>query len=599
VRRLLAIMITVFFLAAPAVPAQEAFVATGPAGEVGETADVETVSVIERLPGGIQGFISLDLRGIDVVEALKYLATKANLDIVTTPSVTGRVTLMVEDVAVQDVFDVMLRGNNLAYDKRGEIYSVMTQEEYRALYGKPFADTRVVEVFRLKYAIPEQAFSLLDTIKSEIGRILVDTESGSVLAVDIPEKIREMRAALESFEQRNEVRVFRLQYAKAKDVEEQLRAHLDNKKVGLVKADERANQVMVQTLPGRMTEIEELIRQLDTKTREVLIETTIIKIKLTDDDTEGVEWEGLFDTGREKGLIYLGSTPFATVNPSTTAGEFSTRKDTWYYTADENVGSYPFSGTTSSLSSSTKDTGLEGLHVGMVAAQDFDFLFKYVETLGSTRILANPKIAVTNNQESRIHVGEKQAYVTTTTTTGQVSNTVAEDVTFVDVGIQFSVTPEINDDGYVTMKVKAEISSVTSTLVTPTENQIPIIDTSLAETTVMVREGTTIVIGGLRRDEEVENMEQTPFLSKIPLLGKMFKSGNKRVDRTELMILLTPRIITGDVLTTPQGRTVGLPGIKELKDYGRPELLTPSAATMQAAAKAQERPVIKGMRPTQ
>ena len=590
-RRLLLTIGAVFFLGATPARAQEALAATPPA----DAAEVEAAPAIEPVPGGMQGFISLDLRGIDVVDALKYLATKARLDIVTTKNVAGRVTLMVEDVAVQDVFDVMLRSNDLAYDRTGEIYSVMTQDEYKALYGKPFADTRVVEMFRLKYAIPEQAFSLLDTIKSDIGRILVDTESGSVLAIDIPEKIREMRAAVDSFERSNEVRVFPLQYAKAKDVEEQLRTQLDNKKVGLIKADERANQVIVQTLAGRMEEIERLIKQLDAKTREVLIETTIIKIKLINENSRGVEWEGLFDTGRRKGLQYIGSTPFATVNPSTTAGEFSTRRETWYDQADQNVGSYPFSGTTSELSASVKETGLESLHVGMVSAQDFDFVFKLLESYGATRILANPKIMVTNNQESRIHVGEKQAYVTTTTTTGQVSNTVAEDVTFVDVGIQLSMTPEINEDGYVTMKVKAEISSVTSTLITPSENKIPIIDTSLAETTVMVKEGTTIVLGGLRRDEEVTTKEQTPFFSKIPFIGSMFKSGNKKVDRTELMILLTPHIITGDVLVTPQGRPAGELGVKDLKAYDQIQPTGASAAALQATA-AQERPTIKGLR---
>jgi len=590
VRRFFLMIGVVFVLGAVPIPAQEAFVASKPPADAAQAG-----APIALLPGGMKGFISLDLRGIDVVDALKYLATKADLDIVTTKSVAGRVTLMVEDVAVQDVFDVMLRSNDLAYDKTGDIYSVMTQEEYVALYGRPFADTRIVETLRLKYTIPEQAFSLLDMIKSDIGRVLVDAESGSVLIIDIPDKIAEMRAALERFELRNEIRIFPLQYAKAKDVEEQLKTQLDNKNVGLIKADERGNQVMVQTFPERMKEVERLIRELDSKTREVMIETTIIKIKLLDENTKGVEWEGLFDTGREKGLIYMGSTPFATVNPSTTAGEFATRKDTWYYTADENVGSYPFSGTTSNLSSSTKTTGLEELHVGMVAAQDFDFLFKYAQSLGSTRILANPKLMVTNNQESRIHVGERQAYVTTTTTTGQVSNTVAEDVTFVDVGIQLSVTPEINTDGYVTMKVKAEISSVTSTLITPTENKIPIIDTSLAETTVMVKEGTTIVLGGLRRDEEVQTKERTPFLASLPLVGNMFKKSNTRTDRTELMILLTPRIITGDVLVTPGGRRVEHPGIKDRQEYDAAEALPASAGSMDAA-RAMERPALKGMR---
>ena len=76
-----------------------------------------------------------------------------------------------------------------------------------------------------------------------------------------------------------------------------------------------------------------------------------------------------------------------------------------------------------------------------------------MQTLGKSQVLANPKLAVVNNQEAKIHIGEKQAYVTTTTSTGSTTNTISEEVTFVDVGIQLSVTPTINDDGYITMKI--------------------------------------------------------------------------------------------------------------------------------------------------
>lgn len=518
----------------------------------------------ERIPGGINGFISLDLRDIDLIDALKFFSQRVGIDIVTTKAVGGRITLMVEDVPVKDVFDIMLRSNKLAYDQRGDIYNVMTEDEYRVIYGKPFSDMRQVQIFRLQYAIPEQAFSLLDTLKSDIGRVLVDPESGNALVIDIPEKTQAMRKALEAFEQKNDVRVFPLQYAKAKDVEEQLKTQIDAKKLGVTKADERGNQVIVQTLPDRMKEVERIVRELDSKTKEVLIETTIIKLKITDETTKGVQWEGLFDTAlKQKGLLYVGSSPFASVQSATDG--FRSRKETL---ADVGyVGSYPFSGTTSALASSTPAVGTEVLHVGIIGAQDTDVILKYVQALGSTKILANPKIVVTNNQESRIHVGERQAYVTTTTTTGQVTSTVAEDVTFVDVGIQLAVTPVINDDGYVTMKVKAEISSVTSTLVTPTQNRIPIIDTSLAETTVMAKEGTTIVMGGLKRDERTETGKQTPFLSKIPLIGEFFKSGTNKTDRTELIILMTPRIISGDALVTQAGLKVEDSRIKGRQEY--------------------------------
>ncbi|MEK7850112.1 MAG: secretin N-terminal domain-containing protein [Candidatus Omnitrophota bacterium] len=535
----------------------------------------------DKIPGGMQGFVSLDLRSIDVIDALKFLSKRANLNIVTTKNVAGRVTLMVENVLVKDVFDIMLRANKLAYDQRGQIYNVMTEEEYRALYGRPFSDTREVVTFRLKYAIPDQAFSLFDTLKSEIGRVLVDPESGHALIIDIPERVREMSKALEAFEQKNEVRIFQLQYAKAKDVEEQLKGQLEAKKLGSIKADERANQVIVQTLSERMKEIERLIRQLDTKTKEVVIDVIIIKLKLSDENTKGTEWEGLFNTLKLKNaLFYMGSTPFATINPVTTAGTFTSRGETLKNLTSDGLsgtGSYPFSGTTSSLASSTPAVGTEKLNIGLVGKQDFNTVLKYLQTLGSSKILANPKLVVTNNQESRIHVGEKQAYVTTTTTTGQVTSTVAEQVTFVDIGTQLSITPAINEDGYVTMKVKAEISSVSSILITPTQNKIPIIDTSLAETTVMVKEGTTIIIGGLRKDERTESAKKTPFLSKIPLIGELFKSGTNTIAKTELIIMLTPKIITGDVLVTEAGQKVEESGVKGRQEYNAVKPAVPDA----------------------
>jgi type II secretory pathway component GspD/PulD (secretin) len=509
--------------------------------------------------------ISLDLRNIDIVEALKFLATKTGLNIVTTKSVTGRVTLTVENVPIQDIFDIMLRGNSLAYDKKGEIYSVMTEAEYKTLYGKTFFDTRQVKVMRLKYAIPEQAFSLLDALKSDIGKVLVDSESGNVLIMDTPEKISLMQQSLEEFEKKNVVEVFTLKYAKAKEVEETLKTQLDTKKVGYIKADERTNQVMVQTLPERMEEIKRLIKNLDGQTREVLIDTKIIKIKLSDTLDSDLEWEGIFSVARKYGMTYVGSYPYSAVQAS--AAAWRSRSQV-LSDLGGNIGSYPFSGTTSDYSASTPVTPGESLHIGTISSnRDYDVFVKYLQTLGSTKILSNPKLVVVNNQEAKIHVGERQAYVTTTTTTGQTTSAIAEQVTFVDVGIQLSVTPTINEDGYITMKVKPEISSVVSTLTTPTKNEIPIIDTSMAETTVLIKDGTTLIIGGLRKEEKTRTADQFPFLGKIPLLGFFFKTSSNRNERTELLVMLTPHIISGESLTTGDEREFSREPGKEYRDY--------------------------------
>ena len=130
--------------------------------------------------------VSLDLRSTEAADALKYLATKGGLNIAISKNVSGRVNLFLTDVSIRDVFDLILRSNELAYDVQGNVYNVMTETEYRALYGRKFADLREVKTFRLKYAIPQQAFNLLDALKSEIGRLLIDEDSGTILIMETP-----------------------------------------------------------------------------------------------------------------------------------------------------------------------------------------------------------------------------------------------------------------------------------------------------------------------------------------------------------------------------------------------------------------------------
>ncbi len=195
--------------------------------------------------------------------------------------------------------------------------------------------------------------------------------------------------------------------------------------------------------------------------------------------------------------------------------------------------------------------------MGVVGKNDFDVIIQYLQTLGQTRILSNPKLAVVNNQEAKIHVGEKQAYITTTTTQTQTSTTVSEAVTYLDVGIQLMVTPTINEDGYVTVKIKPEISSVISYLTTASNNNIPIIDTSTAETIVMVKDGTTILIGGLSKEDKSTDTTGTPFLSKLPFIGNAFSTKTNKTNRSELLVLLPPQIVSGDELITGYSQDFG------------------------------------------
>ncbi|MBN1870576.1 MAG: hypothetical protein JW847_08385 [Candidatus Omnitrophica bacterium] len=524
-----------------------------PPQEAGDTGDTKKDKVKQTLRPRVVNMnqpITLDLRNMDVNDALTYISLRSGANIVTSKAVSGRVTLQLKDVSVQDVFDITLLTNNLAYEKRGDIYYVMTETEYEARYGRAFGDIREVKMYQLKYAIPEKAFDLLDTLKSKIGRILVDQESGAILMVDTQEKIKEMEEALLTLEQKSEVNVIDLKYAVAVDVQERLRGELDEKSVGSIWADERSNQVVVQAFPDRMQDIKQIIAALDKKTREVLIDAKIIKVDFSDTIQTGIEWEGMFSD--LLGYGFLGSHPLYPI-------------DRYGITAIDDY--LPIADTDVTLPALGKSTYTEQVYFGAVKKNTtFEVLFKFLGTLGETKLLSNPKLAVVNNQEARIHVGRKEAYITTTTTSGSTTTTTAEDVNFVDVGIQLSVTPTINEDGYVTMKIKPEVSSVVDVLITPSGNQIPIIDTSLAETTVMVENDATIIIGGLRRDEETVNSKRIPVLGDIPWLGNIFKTQTKQKERSELLVMITPHIVDGSMVTTGEVDP-GEEGTKEFKDY--------------------------------
>ena len=133
--------------------------------------------------------------------------------------------------------------------------------------------------------------------------------------------------------------------------------------------------------------------------------------------------------------------------------------------------------------------------------------------------------------------------------------------------MQLFITPTINDEGYVTLMIKPEISSVIGNVTTSQNNKIPIIDTSTAETTVMVKDGATVAVGGLRKDSTSMESKHIPFLSKLPLLGNLFKDEQSTSSRSEILILITAHIIEGNELKTGDDRVFNPQHNNSYKDY--------------------------------
>jgi type II secretory pathway component GspD/PulD (secretin) len=485
---------------------------------------------------------------------LSEIAEEAGVNIVVDRTVTGSVTMTLKNVTRKDVFDIIVYQNKLAYVMRGSILYVMSGQEYEDQYGKRFSDARVVKVFRLKYAIPERAFAMVENLKSELGNIVVDEESGTVLIIDTQENIDRMEETLQVLESKGEIEVIHLNYADAKGVQERLVKELDEKKVGTIVADEKTNSVIVRALPDRMTDVKELIAALDKKTKQALIDTKIVQLSLKDSFDAEIRWEGIFRAMTSNGLEFLGSHP---LNPMSRLGQSN---------ISEHANLAPATVPQALPPTMPGEQVYFGVYDDDPDGDKVEGMLRLLRTLGEVKILSNPKLAVVNNMEAKILVGRRQAFITTTTSQAQTTTTVAEDINFVDIGIILRVTPKINDLGYVTMAIKPEVSSVVDTLVTPGGNPIPIIDSSEAETTVIAKDGSTILIGGLRKEEESIVTKRVPFFSSIPILGYLFRSKSSVKLRSEVLVMITPHIVSGDVLMTAERASVA-EGLKPYIEY--------------------------------
>ncbi len=453
-----------------------------------------------------EGKISLDLKGLDIVELFKILSLKMDVNIVPTKEVTGRVNVFLNNVTYEDALDIILISNGLAAVKRANIITVMTTEKYAQLFGKKYEEPRKVRTIKLMHAAPKDVFAALTQLKTDIGKVIVDESSATVILVDIPEALDLMERATKSLDMTKETEVFSLKYAKAEEIKEQLAGVLTTGS-SMVELDARTNKIAVTDLPDKMKKIKKLITEFDDATKQVLIEAQIVQIALSDETQYGVNWEKLFKLAA--------------------FGKF----------APDFVSYFP----TSALSSYGK------MSVGTMDANNFNIVIQALNTFTKTNILSRPRIAVTNNQEASILIGSKEVYFSQTQSQSSVTTTTAESVNYVDVGVKLNVTPTITDDGFVVMKIRPEVSTVREFATSPLGSRVPVVETSQAETTVKVKDGAMILIAGLMKEQVSEDRKKVPFIGNLPFLRWLFSNFDNTKTKTELAIFLTPQIITGDI----------------------------------------------------
>lgn len=451
------------------------------------------------------------LEPIDVVQLIEFLAHRGQLkNLVIGQGVAGLTTkLKFDDVTVADAMEVVLSVNRLAYSVNDGIVTIMTDAEYQAQNGTSFFDHKQVRVVELKYADPTRVAAILGKVQSSIGTVVADPVTGTLVLIDTPGKIEEMKAIIEKTDIATvsrvlptETRTFVLQYAALEEVQGKVTAVL-TRDAGSMQTDVRTKTLVVTDLPHNMRKIAELISLFDKKPRQVFIEAKVVEVTLSDDFSMGVNWQHMFQgIGPRFSLRTVARPGF----PATPSG---------------------------SLEYNTIALG-----------GDLSVVLHALKEIGDTKILSNPQIAVLDGQEAKIEVVEDQPYKEVALESG-TTNVTGVTYLFKKVGVQLAVTPRINDEEFINVAIRPEISSISQWYDGPAQEGTPVVKVASAETTVLVKDNVTIIIGGMIKDRKDVSRSSVPILGAIPLLGRAFRHESTSVVNTETVVFLTPRLITG------------------------------------------------------
>jgi len=414
--------------------------------------------------------ISFDFQDANADDVVRLIADVSGMNFVIEEGVTGKVNVKLDNIPWDQALDLIMKINS------PQLVAVVEDGIYR-----------IMKLEKLKQ---------IRTEKASEAKAKKDEEESAIAVLPL------------------ETRTIRLSYAKAADVEKNVRNFMSSriKSDALLAVDVRTNSLIIKDVEKNMREIEDVIKTLDKPTPQVKIEARIVEVNDKFQRALGIQWGGKFIASPATG--------------NATSREFPNTIGLNGLAGSKYLVNLPIAAATSGL----------GILLGNTNnTLNLDIQLSALETENKARTLNKPELLVIDNKTAKINVGS-QLPVITTDEQGKQS------VSWKDVGIILEVTPQITADKSIFMKVIVTKSAQGINVLTTEGTQFSIEETK-SETEVMIRNGDTAVIGGLYFTSKSSVKDETPFLSGVPILGNLFNRKDKIEERRELLIFLTPRIV--------------------------------------------------------
>ncbi|MDD5310170.1 MAG: secretin N-terminal domain-containing protein [Candidatus Omnitrophica bacterium] len=450
--------------------------------------------------------VTLDVQNMNIDAVVKMIADQSGMNVALSNNVIGTVTVKLDNVSVIQALDSVLKANNYLYSIENGIISVYTYQDSEQQERFVNLETRV---FTLGYTDVADLKKVLLSMKTARGRIETNEKNNQVIVTDTPEKVKEIEIALKELDQPTETKEYKLLYSKAKDVEPKILQVIPKEK-GDVYIDERTNSITVRATPVILKNIDNFIGGWDSQHKQVLIESMILEVTLDEGTKLGIQWQQLSQ-------LPVDSSGKAAHHPA-------------------------LINTAAMFASGLPAAGPAGFFkIGSLTADEYNIAIDALKSNANTEVLSSPRIVVIDNEKANILIGSSEPYAVATT--DPITHLLVQDIKYVDVGVKLEVTPQIGEDNYVTMKIHPEVSTARRV---PEVDNVVAKDTTQADTVMMVRDGETIVLGGLIKNQKKLTVNKIPILGDLPLFGLLFRNKNYQDQKREVIVFVTPHILTNN-----------------------------------------------------
>ncbi|MCU0925823.1 MAG: type IV pilus secretin PilQ family protein, partial [Hydrogenophaga sp.] len=446
-------------------------------------------SKLTQGPGYNGEKLSLNFQNIEVRSLLQVIADFTNFNVVTSDSVTGAVTLRLKDVPWDQALDIILQAKGLGMRKSGNVLWIAPKDEIAAREKQELeskASTESLETLRT------QGFQMNYAKAADIAAQISATGSGGSGGGAASARILSPR--------------------------------------GSVISEPRTNQLFVTDIPSKLQQVQELIAKLDIPVRQVLIEARIVEaddrfgrsigVRLGGSDLRGVRGgDPGYSLGGNNRVAFGGS--YNAVSSSTVESEnvLDTINTSFVNMPSTGAGGFPAAAFAVSLFSSAANRFLN-LEISALEAD------------GRGKIVSSPRVVTADQVKALIEQGTEFPFQTATSSG-------ATAISFRKATLKLEVTPQITPEGSIILDVNVNKDSRGETTAAGVA-----INTKQVQTQVLVENGGTVVIGGIFEQTETDDVTKVPLLGDIPYLGHLFKNKNKISNKSELLIFITPRVIS-------------------------------------------------------